>query len=394
MASRALRGWLLRLAGLAAVVWFLAHQLSWWDTLTLHDGPPLTGRVERLADGSWRVEAPDGTVRDVPAEAVEVRGGGAGSVPAVSWGLRTLGLRLGGHVGVLASVLVLFLCLLVLTAWRWRLLLGAVDLDLPLGRTVRLTFIGSFFNNAIPGATGGDVVKAYYAARSTGRGTRSVISVFVDRIVGLVGLAVLAGGVLLLAPGQAGYGPARTVVIGVLGAAVLGLVVLLTPPVRRALGLGRLVRRLPFQTLVAEARAALGLYRDQPLPLLVSLAASLVNHGVAAICVWMLAGGLGIQGLDVGMALALVPVANLFAAIPLLPGGWGVGELAFAYLFGQVGIPPTEAVSLSVVYRLSVLAASLPGGALWLFWRGRPTKAAILHEVDEATHAVEQTAAP
>ena len=154
--------------------------------------------------------------------------------------------------------------------------------------------------------------------------------------------------------------------------AFLGIGVLATPTLRRALGVGRLVGRLPFQTLLAEVRAALALYRDRPVALLVALATSVLNHAVASFTVWLLARALGIEGLELGMALALVPVANLFAAIPLLPGGWGVGELAFAYLFGQVGIPATEAVGLSVVYRLSILAASLPGGVLWLFWKDRP----------------------
>lgn len=389
MSKRAVLGWVLRLVGLGVVVWILASQLHWHDTLRLTDGSVLTGHVTLEETGSWRVQGPDDRERLVAADEVSARGTGAQEIPDVDWGLRTLGLRLGGHLGVVAGVLLLYVSLLVLTAWRWRLLMRAIDLHLPLARTIRLTFIGAFFNMAIPGATGGDVVKAYYAAKATGRATRAVLSVFVDRITGLLGLAVLAGLVLFVAPGEAGYGPARIVVAIVLGVAILGVTVLAMPALRRMFGLGHLVRRLPFQTLLAEVRAALGLYRSHPLALLVALAASLLNHAVAAFCVWLLARALGIEGLSLGMALALVPVANLFAAIPLLPGGWGVGELAFAYLFGQVGIPPTEAVGLSVVYRLSMLAASLPGGLLWLFWRGRPAKDVILQEVDEVTHAVE-----
>ena len=393
MSRRAARAWLLRLLGLALVAWILTGQLHWLDTLRLADGGERTGHVTLRETGDWRVEAADGGERLVAAADVATRGTGGQRVPDVAWGLRTLGLRLGGHLGIVAGVLILYLGLFVLTAWRWRLLLRAVDLTLSLARATRLTFIGAFFNTAIPGATGGDVVKAYYAAKATGRPTRAVLSVFVDRISGLLGLAVLAGLVLLVAPGEAGYGPARLVVGVVLGVAFLGIGVLATPTLRRALGVGRLVKRLPFQTLLGEVRAALALYRDRPAALLVALATSVLNHAVASFTVWLLARALGIEGLGLGMALALVPVANLFAAIPLLPGGWGVGELAFAYLFGQVGIPATEAVGLSVVYRLGILAASLPGGVLWLFWKDRPAKEVILQEVDEATQAAETASA-
>ena len=389
MSKRALRAWILRLIGLGLVAWILSGQLHWQDTLRLQDGGELKGHVTLLESSNWRVEGAEGGERVVPAEQVATRGTGGQPIPDVDWGLRTLGLRLGEHLGVVILVLLLFIGEFLLTAWRWRLLMRAVDLEMPLGRATRLTFIGSFFNMAIPGATGGDVVKAYYAAKATGRGTRAVLSVFVDRIVGLLGLVVLAGLVLLVAPPQEGYGPARIIVGVVLGLSIVGIGVLATPALRRLFGVGKLLGMLPFQALLAEVRAALALYRNRPGPLIVALVVSVFNHAVAAFGVWLLAGALEIEGLGLGMALALVPVANLFAAIPLLPGGWGVGEVAFAYLFGQVGIPPTEAVGLSVVYRLSLLAASLPGGLLWLFWKGRPTKETILHEVDEVTHAVE-----
>ena len=69
-------------------------------------------------------------------------------------------------------------------------------------------------------------------------------------------------------------------------------------------------------------------------------------------------------------ALAVVPVVSLLSAIPLLPGGWGVGEMAFAFFFAPLGVAPSEAVGWSVVYRLSILATGLPGGVLWLLARG------------------------
>lgn len=387
----------LRIVAFAAVVAFLATQLSWYDRLYLvGDDEPLVGRAERLANGDWRVEKEDAgqvVTVEVPAAAVATRGTGERQVPSISWGLRTLGRRLGDDPGTLALVLAFFAFLLCMTAWRWRLLLRAVDLVLRLARAVRLTWIGAFFNMAIPGSTGGDIVKAYYAARSTGRATRSVISVFVDRALGLLGLAVMAAIALLAAPAHTGYGPAKVVVLCVLGGAVVFLLVIATPLLRRGLGLGKVVRKLPFQPLLAEARTALRLYKGRPLSLGIALAVSLVNHGSVALCVWLLARALRIEGLELGMALVLVPVANLFTAVPLVPGGWGIGELAFAWLFGQVGIAPTEAVGLSVVYRLSALVVSLPGGLLWLFWPGRPSKETILHEVEEATQQVQEAGA-
>ena len=68
-----------------------------------------------------------------------------------------------------------------MTATRWWLLLRASNLPQTLIRAFRLTFIGCFFNNVVPGQTGGDLVRAYYIARENkGRKTDSILTVIVD----------------------------------------------------------------------------------------------------------------------------------------------------------------------------------------------------------------------
>jgi len=386
--ARHLRSWALRVLGLALVATVLATQVRSADRLERADGSVLEGRVVREASGDWRVEPSDGGAPVVvPDLEVPRRGEGPSAVPAVTFGLRTLWGRLGARPGLVLLVLGLLFTTYLVTSWRWRLLLAAADVRLSLGEATRLNLIGAFFNVAVPGSTGGDVVKAWLAARTTGRGVRSLLSVLVDRVVGLLGLAVFAVLALLLAPPLPGYGPARAIAIVALAGLLVGLGVFLSPRLRRLLGVGWVVRRTALARLAGEASAALRLYRERPVAILVALGVSLLNHGLAAVAVWLVAKALGIGGVSLPTALALVPVANLFGAIPLLPGGWGVGEVGFAYLFGAVGVPPTEAVGLSVVYRLGMLVASLPGGVLWLRGRERPSQAAIATEVTAAAEA-------
>ncbi len=387
--------WILRGLGLALVVGVLVTQVHVHDRLEAKpaggEGPSHTyvGRVTETADGWDVADADTGAVRHVTRDEVVSRGHGETRVPAVTWGMASLGSRLGARPLVALEVLLLLFVTYLVTAWRWRELLGAVDVALGLGEAVRLNLVGAFFNMAVPGSTGGDVVKAWYAARATRRGVRAVLSVFADRIVGLLGLALFAAGALVVLAGSPGLEAARTITLVALVMLGAGSWVVLSPRLRRWLGLGRLASRLPFHTVLSEVAAALRLYRERPRALLLALLVSMGNHALASVAVYLLAGGLGIQGLTFGRALALVPVANLFGAIPLLPGGWGVGEAAFAYLFSRVGIPPTEAVTLSVVYRLGMLVTSLPGGALWLLWRGRPSRDEVVRTVDAAGHVVE-----
>lgn len=372
--------WGLRGAGLLLLAWVVATQVRWEDEVVRRaDGQALVGRVRAVSEG-YEVETGTGQTLRLAPDEVGRRELAGREVPAVTYGFRTLAGRLADAPGRVLLVLLVLAGLVALTGWRWHLLLSAVDLRLAPGRALRLTFVGGFFNMAVPGSTGGDVVKAWYAARETGAGTRAVLSVLVDRFVGLFGLVLFAGGVLWLARRGTGTEVARVLVLGVTAAVGVGAAVVLHRGVRRALGLSALVRRLPFQGVIEEARAAARLYRTRPLALAAAMAISLFNHGANAAAAWLIAGALGL-GVDLGTCLALVPLANLLSAVPLLPGGWGVGELAFAWFFGQVGVPASEAVALSVVFRLATLAVNLPGGVLWALAPVHPGPARIQAEV-------------
>lgn len=383
--SRQLAGWILRALGLALVAWVLITQVRWEDEIVLADGTVIRGEVVRTDDAFTVTDGETGRVTTFDVGQVAVREYGGRKVPHITYGFPTLGRRLGKHIPLVLIAYVGMTLLVVITALRWHLLVRVLGLQMRRARSIRLTFIGGFFNLAVPGSTGGDVVKAYYAARTTGAATKSVLSVFVDRFVGLFALVLFSAVVLFLTSDRPGYEPARITVGIVLAAGVLGLLILESRRLRRALGLSALYRKLPFQRVLEEVRAAISLYRRHVPGLLVAMGLSLLNHAGFATACWLLSKALGIEGITLGVAMALVPVANLLSAIPLLPGGWGVGELAFAYFFGQVGVPATEAVGLSVIYRLMVLGVNLPGGLLWMFWRDHPSKERIAAEVEEVT---------
>lgn len=393
-AGRGALRWGARLLGVALVVYVVATQIRWHDTLSLADGTTASGQVEALRDG-WRVTDEDGLARvlgrdDVAHETIRGR-----QVPRVAYGLPTLVRRLSGSVGLVVGVLFALVALATLTAWRWRWLVSALGLALTATQALRYTFYGIFFNLFVPGATGGDVVKAWYAARRTGRATKAAVSVLVDRLVGLFALLLLAAVVLFANPQREGLEVPRLFVGAVLAATVGCAVLVLSRRVRRLLGLSLILRRLPFQRILAEVDAAVRLYRGQPRALALGVAVSTVNHVGTCLCAYGLARALGLREVGLLDALALVPVASLLCALPLLPGGWGVGELAFAYLFGPLGVPPSEAVAWSVVFRLSLLASGLPGAALWLLSREHPRRATMAAELSLAgTDAVRPVPGP
>src|SRR5262249_16204019 len=86
-----------------------------------------------------------------------------------------------------ASVLIFPLTFLI-TGIRWHWLMQMLGIRISLARAFVLNMVGAFYNTFMPGSTGGDVLKAYYVSKFTDMRTHAVMSVIVDRLIGLVAL--------------------------------------------------------------------------------------------------------------------------------------------------------------------------------------------------------------
>ena len=81
---------------------------------------------------------------------------------------------------------------------RLKLLSGSLDFKINLINLFRLTWISSFFNLFLPGATGGDIYKVYYLTKHFQSADQSLSILICDRIYG-VGILLLIGIIGLLA---------------------------------------------------------------------------------------------------------------------------------------------------------------------------------------------------
>ena len=96
-------------------------------------------------------------------------------------------------LGIALSFLPMIACFV-----RYKYLLRAVGLDLPLSYTFRIGFIGCFFNTFMLGGMGGDIVKIAYIIKDTGKKSPTVAATMIDRIIGLFGMISVAGLAILL----------------------------------------------------------------------------------------------------------------------------------------------------------------------------------------------------
>ena len=257
------------------------------------------------------------------------------------------------------------------SSWRWWLLLPPVRLAVPFLRLVGFYFIGMFFNIFLPTIVGGDAVKAILLARHTGAPARSTMSVFMERNVGLLALFVIATTAALVAPP-----------VTVLGLPLLGLVLLLVAGFvganlvvfsPRAYHLvDRLVALTPLAGIRARASSlydAVVPYRRAPGRLAAATALSFLFQGVVILVVFLNANALS-HDVPLSALAVFVPLISLAGMLPVSVNGLGIREALYMMLFGQIGTPPDVAVSMALLYFVVTLAASLPGGVVYVFLRG------------------------
>src|SRR5205085_7267058 len=92
------------------------------------------------------------------------------------------------------AAILIFPVTFIITSLRWYELLKIVGIHMGAGRAFIVNMVGAFYNTFMPGSTGGDVLKAYYAAKlAPNQRTRAVVSVIVDRGIGLLALIILGG---------------------------------------------------------------------------------------------------------------------------------------------------------------------------------------------------------
>lgn len=299
-----------------------------------------------------------------------------------------------------ALVLVLVLAILANmgTYLRWQELLRAAQIRIPYSVIMRLGLIGSFFSTVVPGSVGGDVMKAVFVARRfpTQR-ARSVSSVILDRIIGLVGVLIL-GAVFFLYDfrilEKSGIEESRLVLsLGwfVVAAAVGILLSLSAFTMWGSVFLDALSRLSMPGALSRLNHWLIRLLRDyqsRSWVLWKTIGQSLVWHSLSMLILFIAArelyGAAPWGTLDFGTFVLAAVLGVCAMSIPITPMGVGVGQVAFSFVFFAAGAPTKDfGANLVTILQLTNAFVALLGGLVFLGYR---------HEVQESLETHETTA--
>jgi glycosyltransferase 2 family protein len=286
----------------------------------------------------------------------------------------------------------------LIAGWRWQILLRVQGIDLGAFRLFSLLLIGVLFNCFIPGGTGGDVIKIFYLLKETpGKRTAALLSVLVDRLIGLIALTVFAG--VLIAANWHWLMGSDTVAqyvwpaLIILGTSFLGLHASYVVTSRG--WIHRLPKRLPGRDKLAELAMAYNLYGKSWRPSLAAFGLSFFAHlGYFAVfyCTGQALHFNGVRMPTFGELCVILPIVNTLSAMPISIGGLGVREGLFqVFLHHLCGVRETDAVLISSTGYLLTFFWGLIGGTFYLFYR--PTDHARLRDIKSEVAALEHIVA-
>jgi len=225
------------------------------------------------------------------------------------------------------------------------------------------------------------VIKAVMVVRENPqRRADALVSVIVDRGLGLLVLVGLASLVVLVTGEQ--FGELRWPVLLCFAAMLLGIFLVLHPLPRRVLGISRLLERLPQREKLKSIERALREYAHHPGEMAFAVALSVVNHCGIAGAIMAIGHAFG-DTMSFPAYLGITAIANTVSSLPIAPSGLGVGEVLIGYLFHLLGSSQPLGVAVSVTYRLLTVALNLSGGVFLLLPGGKEVRAEIEHEQEE-----------
>ena len=275
---------------------------------------------------------------------------------------------------LLGTSLTLALLVVPLTAFRWWLLLRAIGLKVQIKNATLLTWIGNFFNVTLPGAVSGDLVKGFYIIRQQEEGsekTKVFTSLIIDRFVGLFGLIVMAFVAMMLHINalimQDNLLPLVWMISGLFIGTIFFYIIVLFPFTAEKDPFLRLFRKIPGGTFLSKIYTAFKIYEKHKKTLIYTLGISVVIQTTVAFLFYQMSSLIGIKEMSLASQLFIMPIGLITVAVPIAPGGIGVGHVAFDrlyHLFGVVG--GADVFNLFVIVQLAIY---LLGGIPYVLYK-------------------------
>jgi glycosyltransferase 2 family protein len=261
---------------------------------------------------------------------------------------------------------VLILGNIFMLAYRLKVIFVGENLNISLWRSIQLTYVGYYFNNFMPTAVGGDIVKAHYASLGNKEKAKSYASVLMDRILGLYTFSVVAAVALIIDNGKTQLETVKFIVFALLLMGAFGFVVITNSKV--AAIIEKIFAKLKMFKLGEKLSSIYSIvqdYKNRRGVIIKSFLISVFAQALYFTAVYLFFLSLGVR-VNLANIFLIMPVVIFISMIPSI-GGLGVREGAIVAFFSPLaGRDVAFAVSILVLFGL--LLTSIIGGIIYLKW--------------------------
>lgn len=289
---------------------------------------------------------------------------------------------LGLNLWIFAGAICIYIISQMIFVARWSLLLKAQSIQIGYWPAFRLHLLGLFYNNCLPGSVGGDLPRAWYVTKHTDKKLEAVLSVFVDRVIGLTGMLIMAFGCYWFVPEESredGFNfkfemniferLAEYKSIFLWFGAVLAVAMVLLISNQR----GRMLLERGFNAIrrhgvsvLSKVRQSIRIYYHKWPVIIAALMLTFCCQSVTVVAMWLVGREIGIE-VSAKYYFIFFPISWLLGAVPISVGGLGIMEGWLKVMFMRVGtISSKNALALALCQRLIFLIVSLPGAVIHL----------------------------
>jgi len=260
----------------------------------------------------------------------------------------------------------LYLLIMILGVWRWKLLLSQISMQSSFAELMKLILLSQFGNVFFPGGFWGDVMRGV-KLKNSGSKSKTVASVFIDRVLGAFSFVFIGS---LLLPFASPYLEKNVFIyIAALFLLIITTILLVFFNVwvqRRFLNAlsvdKKIVRKLKqfYLDLLFQVN------NERPFlfkAFVVSLAASLVN--ILIFC--LISYALGNSAAPIYFLL-FIPIILVISHIPISYQGLGLREAGFILLFANAGLNRSQSLSISLVYFAILVVVAAFSGLIYFVW--------------------------
>jgi uncharacterized protein (TIRG00374 family) len=269
--------------------------------------------------------------------------------------------------GWIAVAVVGYFIGLAIIAVRLKWVFKVQDIHMTFRECYHLGFVGLFYNLMLPSAVGGDVAKAVYAYKHSGKKIESATSILLDRLLGFLATILMATIGLMCFSKEADSPYIDYAVFGALGVfTFFGVFFASRRFARLFKGLLRLIPSEKFKIRLAEIYHAIYGYRHHRGPVMAAVVLSFIGQVVFITTNYWVACAIGAD-ISYWKFFILIPVISIVSMAPSI-GGLGVREASFLYLFSRY-LPQERALAYTLLMDLLTYSFSI-GSGIWYAFRG------------------------